>query len=343
MLTPGSSFYMHPDFRLLSWLATLHRCITPPKGPYPDQAITGTGPPQPQSTLPICQDRLRHRIPKKRFHGCIPDRKEFDQSIRNMLADNIREQVRPADEARALEPRLGEVAGAIHRPDEAQCGTQEFVRATLAAAERHGPTIVWNTQVQRLHVTTRRITAPETVNGQFTAETYVVAAGLGSQRLCRSAGLRMPLQGAKGYVVDLHAPHGAPQLPILFKELKVVATPYPDRLRPSGNLELGSGAKTKSTGRIRAIREAGIRGLPHLDTQRAFQTWAGQRLCTADEAPVLGRSAPYPTLSSPRVTECGGWCLPLLQVSWSHKVCRKPRQPYMKRPSRGTLRSQRTG
>ncbi|UYM04711.1 NAD(P)/FAD-dependent oxidoreductase [Solicola gregarius] len=194
-----------------------------------------------------------------------------------------------ADEARDREPMLGDVAGAILRPDEAQVGTQQFVRATLKAAEEEGAQIRWSTAAQ-LATAGDRIVGVDTVDGRITAGTYVVAAGLGTAALCASVGIRMPMEGAKGYVVDIEVDGPSPRIPLSFRESKVVATPYTDRLRLCGTLELGGDPLAISGARVEAIRAAGRRGLPGVRERRTIQTWAGLRPCTADGVPSLGRS-----------------------------------------------------
>ena len=195
-----------------------------------------------------------------------------------------------ADEARDHEPTLGDIAGGVLRPDEAQVGTQQFVGATLAAAQEHGAQVRWSTSA-RLVTRGERVVGVDTVDGRVTGGTYVVAAGLGSEGLCESVGIRMPMEGAKGYVVDLEVAGDAPRIPLSFRESKVVATPYSDRLRLCGTLELGSDPRAISASRVEAIRSAGRRGLPGVRTQRTIQTWAGLRPCTADGVPSIGRSS----------------------------------------------------
>lgn len=195
-----------------------------------------------------------------------------------------------ADEARDYEPTLGDIAGGILRPDESQVGTQQFVRATLKAAEEHGAQVRWSTSA-RLVKGGDRIVGVDTADGRITAGTYVIAAGLGSEALCESVGIRMPMEGAKGYVVDLDVEGDAPRIPLSFRESKVVATPYADRLRLCGTLEIGSDPRAISASRVEAIRTAGRRGLPHVRTRRTIQTWAGLRPCTADGVPSIGRSS----------------------------------------------------
>ncbi|GAB3266346.1 FAD-dependent oxidoreductase [Arthrobacter pigmenti] len=296
MFAPDSPFHVHPNPQLLPWFLRFAAASTPRRA----RAMTAR-----------LQELAEHSL---RMHAKYSDDgmstgyrhsgsmdvfltdRQFDRARSSFDAGPSKASLLTAAEAGDLEPTLGPVAGAIHRPGEATCGSQEFVRAMLDGAERHGAAIHWGARVRQMETDRTGITGVSTDGGRFTADDYVIAAGLESDRLCRDAGIRMPLQGAKGYVVDLEVTGEVPQIPMLFKELKVVATPYRDRLRLSGTLELGGDPKSLNERRIQAIRDAGSRGLPRLNISRTIQTWAGQRPCTPDGVPVLGRSSKQPNL-----------------------------------------------
>lgn len=280
MFSPRSPFHVRPDPRLVPWLARFVRSATPARvrrltermrqlatrsavlhGEY---AATGldTGYQQ-LGSLDVYQSP-RHASPRSR---------SLDASA-----------------ARRLEPSLGPVTAAVHHPGDAQVASHSFVAATLEAARVHGAQIRWNTPVTRLRCDGSRVSAVETAAGTFHAGQVVLAAGLGSVPVARSIGVRLPLRGAKGYVVDLDVEAGAPQIPVTFKDHRVVATPYPDRLRLCGTLELGSDDSPINPGRVQTIHDAGRLGLPGLRVRRTLQTWAGLRPSTPDGVPVLGRS-----------------------------------------------------
>lgn len=299
MLSPGSPFYVRPTPRLIPWFARLVASA----GPRRVQSLTARMRELAARSLQLHEEYAASGLPTGfRQSGSLDvflTEKQFQQTasvLRSHSSGSTTEEILSAAQARELEPMLGEVAGAIYRPQEAQCGSLEFVRATLEAAEQNGARILWDTQVHQFPLRGGHIAAADTSNGRFTADTYVIAAGLGSEQLCKGVGIKMPMAGAKGYVVDLALDGPGPQIPLSFKELKVVATPYPDRLRLSGTLELGSDPQAMSARRIQAIRDAGKRGLPRLKVQRTIQTWAGQRPCTADGVPSLGRSTTRPNL-----------------------------------------------
>jgi D-amino-acid dehydrogenase len=195
----------------------------------------------------------------------------------------------------------------------------DFLKATLAAAERLGTCVYWNEGVTSVTRRGHSITAVETSAGTYHGGEVVIAAGIQSAALARGLGLRLPLRGGKGYVIDLEVTAGAPQIPVTFKEQRVVATPYPDRLRLCGTFELGSDAAPMSRTRVQAIRDAGQRYLPGLQVHRTLQTWAGLRPCTPDGVPVVGRSERFGNLTL--ATGHGMWGLVLAPATAEMVAC----------------------
>ncbi|GAB3267376.1 NAD(P)/FAD-dependent oxidoreductase [Arthrobacter pigmenti] len=292
MFQPKSPFLVHPKPRLIPWFAR----FVAASGPRRAREISNRMQEMAAQSLQLHHDYARAGLKTGFRAGGSLDvystRKRFEAACRSLVANGShpRHVILTPREAYELEPALGQTAGAIHRLDEAQCESQSFVHATLSAAESHGARIYWNTKVDALTVHRDRIEAVETDSQRFRAEHYIVAAGLGSEKLCRGVGIKMPMEAGKGYVVDLDVDGSVPQIPLTLKERKVVVTPYPDRLRLSGTFELGSGSRALSRSRIQAILDAGHSGMPRVKIRRTIQVWAGQRPCTADGVPSLGRS-----------------------------------------------------
>lgn len=175
-----------------------------------------------------------------------------------------------ADEARAVEPALrGRVAGAYLEPDEAICAPRSFVRAVVQAAVEAGAKLQLRTEVRRL--------------GDLQADRVVVAAGAWTGRLTR-----VPVMAGKGYHVDLASAPTDPQMPVFAQESRVIATPFSDRLRLAGTLELCGLDFRFGPRRVEAVRRAGERLLGPLAHERDLEVWAGLRPCTPDGLPVIG-------------------------------------------------------
>jgi D-amino-acid dehydrogenase len=200
----------------------------------------------------------------------------------------LRFQVLDRGQALELEPALQpHTVGAVYYPDEAHCDSLRFVEAVAAAAKTKGAEIRTGVEVRRL----RRLKSGvglETSEGELRPSTAVLAAGAWTRRLARSAGVYVPLEGGKGYHVDLEASATDPRIPVWLQESWAIATPLPGRLRLAGTLELAGLDLTIDPLRADAVRRGGERGLRRLEGRRVVDVWAGLRPCTPDGLPVVG-------------------------------------------------------
>ena len=127
-----------------------------------------------------------------------------------------------------------------------------------------------------------------TEGGAIDADRVVVAAGVWTRELLAPLGLRIPLEGAKGYSVTAPAGGSAPHHPLYLTEIKVGVSPFDGALRLAGTLELAGLNLDVDHRRVRALaRHAGdyLGGLPF---ERGAVEWAGLRPIAADGLPVIG-------------------------------------------------------
>ena len=208
------------------------------------------------------------------------------------LADGVRSKALSAAELRELEPALApRFAGGVYYPDEAHCDGAVFTRAVGEAAAASGAQLRPGVEVLRLVREDGRIERAETTAGPIRAGTVVLAAGVWSARLGRSADLFLPLEGGKGYHLELDPPEPAPRIPVLVKEARVGLTPLSGRVRFSGTLELAGLDERVDRRRLEAVLAAGLRALPQLAGRAPRQIWRGLRPCTPDGLPLIGRPA----------------------------------------------------
>jgi D-amino-acid dehydrogenase len=198
-------------------------------------------------------------------------------------------QVLDGDAARALEPTLSDdVAGAILAADERHVrpetltaglvehlrgnGTRirEHARATGLARERNG----WRVEVDgAADVRARRV---------------VVATGTAASTLLAPLGLRLPLQGAKGYSVTDAEPALRPARPLYLVEAKVGVSPFAGGVRLAGTLELGSRDPGLNRRRVDALDAAADRYLAGWRPGGGRREWAGFRPALPDGLPAIG-------------------------------------------------------
>jgi D-amino-acid dehydrogenase len=190
----------------------------------------------------------------------------------------------------AFEPALGpRTLGAVYYPDEAHCDPLRFVQAVGQAAVALRADVRTRTEA-RLRRTAGGVVV-ETRDGDLRPGVVVLAAGAWSGRLARAVGIFLPIEGGKGYHVDLEPAESDPRLPTWLQESWVMVTPLPGRLRLAGTLELAGLDLSIDHVRADAVRRGGMRVLPGLDGRRVLDVWAGLRPCTPDGLPAIGRPA----------------------------------------------------
>ncbi len=178
----------------------------------------------------------------------------------------IKSEILDRDEARRIEPALSDrIVGAVLYPDEAQCEPERFMLAAAEAARSAGATILTHAEVFDLRVHGDRIAALETAVGNVRPREVVVANGAWAAKLSRRAGLSIPIEGGKGYHLDLDRADTDPRLPVYLQEARVIATPFEDRLRLAGTLQLTGLDLRVDRVRVAATLNAGVRALRGID------------------------------------------------------------------------------
>lgn len=209
-----------------------------------------------------------------------------------LAAHEIKSQALGPEEARELEPALSDrVVGAVFYPDEAQCEPERFLLAAAEAATAAGATIRTRAEVFDVRVRSGRATELETTHGRVRPGEVVVANGAWSAQLSRRVGVFLPVQGGKGYHLDLEQARSDPTIPVYLQEARVIATPFDNRLRLAGTLQLTGLDMRLDRVRVAATLNAGVRTLRGIDPGRVTEVWRGIRPCTPDGLPVIGRSA----------------------------------------------------
>ena len=195
------------------------------------------------------------------------------------------------EEARALVPALvGPVAGAILFDQEAHCEPASFVGAVAAAASEAGARLRVGTEALQLRTLRRKINSVESTAGSLSCGHVVLAAGVWSGELARQVGVFVPLEGGKGYHVEVPLDERAPAMPVFLQEARVIVTPLPGRLRLAGTLELSGLDDRVDRIRLEAVVRAARRALD-LGEPRVTRVWRGLRPCTPDGLPIVGRAA----------------------------------------------------
>jgi D-amino-acid dehydrogenase len=208
-----------------------------------------------------------------------------------LSSGGVKAQVLTRDEALELEPALSDrVVGGVLYPEEAQCDPERFMIAVAGAAVDAGAILRTRAEVLDAKVVDGRVQSLETTVGEVRPRQVVVANGAWTAELSRRLGLPIPIEGGKGYHVDLVPSDADPAMPVYMQEARVIATPYSNRLRLAGTLQLTGLSMRMDRVRVRATLESGMRTLRGIAASRITEVWRGIRPCTPDGLPILGRS-----------------------------------------------------
>jgi D-amino-acid dehydrogenase len=100
----------------------------------------------------------------------------------------------------AFEPVKAKIAGAIRDVGDESGDSRLFTEALARiACDKHGLTVRLGTRVLALRADGDRIDGVVTSGGVLTADTYVLALGVGAPLVARTAGVTLPIYPAKGY------------------------------------------------------------------------------------------------------------------------------------------------
>jgi D-amino-acid dehydrogenase len=200
-------------------------------------------------------------------------------------------------EAREMEPRARpDLAGAIHYPDEADIVPHRFTAHLARLAREAGAELREHADVTEVEFRDGRVGGVRTGNVAVRAGHYVLAAGSWSPRFARRLGLRIPVQGARGYSLDIAAGELLLQRPLLLGEAHVIARPLDDRARITGGFELAHPDSAGSGSMPRSILDAPAQYLTGLGRLTGQGVWQGFRPATPDSIPLIGPTRRFPNL-----------------------------------------------
>lgn len=201
---------------------------------------------------------------------------------------------------RQIEPGLTTdtpLAGGLHLPDDESGNCPMFVRRLHQHAEAAGVRFRFHADVARLRVGAGSALQveltpahPGTAAETLVADRVVMAAGVGSARLLRPLGLRLPLYPVKGYSAtvmvrdELQAPLGA----LMDESFKVAITRLGNRLRVAGTAELGSRKLDLRPAALNTLIRVARDWFPVAGHYQEATLWAGARPMLPDGPPVIG-------------------------------------------------------
>jgi sarcosine oxidase subunit beta len=228
-----------------------------------------------------------------------------------------------ADAVREHEPELSPAVLEAWLLHEGHRVDPTALTVALAADARHrGAAIVHHTPARRLILDGSRVVGALTDDGAVYADLTLLAAGPWSSALARAVGLRLPVSGARGWLV-----HAVPERPLIRRWIQSGArrlhpdlglvpasepTPSATAMRdfadgveshdlspmiqpaPDGSVLAGSSrepalaADALGLGVARVVARQAVRLIPALAEAPVVATWSGVRPVSPDERPCIG-------------------------------------------------------
>jgi sarcosine oxidase subunit beta len=220
---------------------------------------------------------------------------------------------------RALAPALAEtVLAASFCPTDGHANPVLAVQAFAAAAQRHGATILTDTEVTAIEVASGRVRGVRTTAGPIAADAVAVAAGVYSDRLLRPLGIELPIDVVQAGIVQ-----SVPLPPLLEQVLGVANGNVALRQEAGGRMRLTgdavpwrwpNGGHTSDdvqppASLVAAIIARATAIVPALAEARIARVWGGLLDMTPDALPVIERVAEIDGLAVAAGFSGHGFCL----------------------------------
>jgi D-amino-acid dehydrogenase len=223
---------------------------------------------------------------------------ELDAGVKKMdllRRNGVPMDVLDAEQVAKLDPAFASAgdtfAGAIHVTSDASGNSELFTKELAARCEALGVEFRLGVKAERFVVDGDRVTGVQTDAGLLTADSYVLALGIQSPFLARTAGQRLPMYPAKGYsmTADIIDPDAAPTIGGVDEATLVAWSRFGDQLRISSTAEFAGFNRDWKYSDFSNILKTGREIFPGaVDWERARMR-SCMRPMTPDGPPIIGR------------------------------------------------------
>lgn len=189
-----------------------------------------------------------------------------------------------------------DVIGGVHFTGDAHLNPAIFLQLLGERVRAMGAEVFENTPVTGFASAEGKVRMVQTRAGEFDVGQVVLAAGAWTPIVARDLHLNIPIQPARGYSLTASAIQHMPRRALILGDRRVAVSPFGDRLRVTGRLEVGEYSTTPNPRWIQRL-ENFAREYIRLDEKLDIkETWAGLRPVTPDGVPMIGFSSRYENL-----------------------------------------------
>lgn len=198
------------------------------------------------------------------------------------------------DQVQAMEPEVElDVAGAVWFKDDCHFHPGKMMISLKESLEKTGVHFQLHTTVTGFEKMNNTISAVITDKGKFEADQMVLAPGSWLPGLAKMLGIKLLLQPGKGYSHTYDHVEKNIRYPAILVDGRCAVTPWGNRLRIGGTMELSGINNKVLIKRMQGIYDSARLFYPGLaiDLPPADKIWNGLRPVTPDGLPYIGRAA----------------------------------------------------
>ena len=190
-----------------------------------------------------------------------------------------------------------DVKGGVYFPGDAFFSPKLFLEKLKSDLKAAGVKMVSHVDNLKF-VVDEDLKSIDTNQGLFSADQFVISAGVWTGKLAQFLGLNIPMQPGKGYSFTLEHPIETPSICSILTEAKVAVTPMLEGLRFAGTMEIGALNFNVDQRRVHGIKKSIGKYFPSFkmtDFNEA-KIWTGLRPCSPDGLPYIGRTKKLPNV-----------------------------------------------
>ena len=192
--------------------------------------------------------------------------------------------------------------GAIHYRCDGHLYPNKLMKNLITYLQSKGVSLIDNCEVNGFETSGKDIRTIKTTNGDFSADSVVLASGSWSGQLTRQLGLKIPVVGGRGYSITLPVENNSMNLqhPGILVEGRCAFTPMDgDKVRFGGTMEITDVNTPPRMNRVEGILKAVHDFFPEINISLESvkdKIWYGFRPVSGDGMPYIGKVKKYSNL-----------------------------------------------
>ncbi|MBD8491323.1 FAD-dependent oxidoreductase [Echinicola sp. CAU 1574] len=191
-----------------------------------------------------------------------------------------------------LEPNQRvDARGGIYFPEDAHLSPKDLYIQLKQYLFDQGVILKPGVSIEGFEKGVDNVNAVITNEGKIDCDQVMVCAGSWSDQIAKMLGFRLPMMGGKGYSFELPNTPPLMQASIL-TEARVSQSPYGNKVRFGGTMEISNKSEEINLNRVRGIYESIKAYYPDFkaDFPQESQIWKGMRPCSPDGLPYIGKA-----------------------------------------------------